>query len=119
MPTVQRPISSRQGSLSALTLCFLMLFVSASPMVAPAPKFSISATSHSTYYTPQANETGLNLTSTGVLNIPYNQTFTGGQLSITPMWTEAPDTSAGLALMPIRGGAERMTARRALATAVN
>ena len=94
MPTVQRPVSSHHGSLSALTLCFLMLFVSASPMVAPAPKFSISAASHSTYYTPQANETGLNLTSTGVLNIPYNQTFTGGQLSITPMWTEAPDTSA-------------------------
>ena len=95
-----------------MVLCLLMLLVSASPMVEPAPNFTAATPSKSTYYTPQPNETGLNLTSTGVLNIPYNQTFTGGQLSITPMWAEAPDTSARFGIDANAGGVERTMARR-------
>ena len=71
----------------------LMLLVLMQPVVEPLESLNVTP-ARSTYYTPQAGEAGVNTTSTGVLSIPYNRTFSGGQIDVTPMWTEAPDTSA-------------------------
>mgnify|MGYP001260253671 FL=1 len=84
--------SSEKGSL-ALGMSLLMLLVLATPMASPLEE-SVSSASRSTYYTPQTGSSGVNTTSTGVLSVPYNQTFSGGQLDVTPMWGEADDLSA-------------------------
>ena len=77
----------------AVGFCLLMVLVSLSSMVPPAGPSAQDSPARATYYTPQQNELGLNLTSTGVLSVPYNHTFSGGSLSVTPMWAEAPDTA--------------------------
>ena len=46
-------------------LCLLMVLVSLSAMVPPAGNLSSETPARSIYYTPQPNEVGLNLTSTG------------------------------------------------------
>lgn len=83
---------TRQGAL-ALGMSLLMLLVLAVPMASPLNERAPDV-SYSTFYTPQGNSVGVNTTSTGVLSVPYNQTFSGGQLDVTPMWAEAEDTSA-------------------------
>ena len=88
-PSVASP---RKGAL-ALGMSLLMLLVLVTPMASPLQE-SASRASHSSYYTPQTGSSGVNTTSTGVLSVPYNQTFSGGQLDVTPMWAEAEDTSA-------------------------
>ena len=93
-----RAESSGTTSLKAVGLCLSMVLVALSGMVPPAVGPSMEAPARSTYYTPQPNELGLNLTSTGVLSVPYNHTFSGGSLSITPMWSEAPDTTSRFGL---------------------
>ena len=85
-------LPSRQGAL-AVGMSLLMLLVLAVPMATPLQE-RVADASHSTFYTPQGNSVGVNTTSTGVLSVPYNQTFSGGQLDVTPMWAEADDTSA-------------------------
>ena len=83
----------RSQSVAAVGMTVLMVLVLMQPVVGPLE--SPNATpARSTYYTPQAGEAGVNTTSTGVLSIPYNRTFSGGQIDVTPMWSEAPDTSA-------------------------
>ena len=94
MTSAHRPAISRERRVSAVGLCLLMVLVSLSAMVPPAGNLSSETPARSIYYTPQPNEVGLNLTSTGVLNVPYNHTFSGGALSVTPMWSEAEDTAA-------------------------
>ena len=83
----------RSQSVAAVGMTVLMLLVLMQPVVGPleSPNATLA---RSTYYTPQAGEAGVNTTSTGVLSIPYNRTFSGGQIDVTPMWSEAPDTSA-------------------------
>ena len=98
MVPAHRPACSRANSLRAVGMCLLMVLVSLSFMVPPASNTVREPPSLSTYYTPQPNELGLNLTSTGVLNVPYNHTFSGGSLSITPMWSEADDTASRFGL---------------------
>ncbi|MAH41118.1 MAG: hypothetical protein CMO41_02585 [Verrucomicrobiales bacterium] len=83
----------RSSCAAAIAMTGLMLLVLAQPMVGSLGPFSTDV-ARSTYYTPQAGEEGVNTTSTGVLSIPYNRTFSGGQIDVTPMWSEAPDTSA-------------------------
>ena len=85
-------LPSRQGAL-AVGMSLLMLLVLAVPMATPLQE-RVADASHSTFYTPQGNSVGVNTTSTGVLSVPYNQTFSGGQLNVTPMRAEADDTSA-------------------------
>ncbi|MGB0377522.1 MAG: hypothetical protein ACPGGE_01780, partial [Poseidonia sp.] len=83
----------RSSCAAAIVMTGLMLLVLAQPMVGPLGPSSTDV-ARSTYYTPQAGEEGVNTTSTGVLSIPYNRTFSGGQIDVTPMWSEASDTSA-------------------------
>ena len=94
MMPAHRPEISRGKSVSALGMCLLMVLVSLSAMVPPATESAPQTVARSIYYTPQPNEVGLNLTSTGVLSVPYNHTFSGGSLSVTPMWANADDTAA-------------------------
>ena len=91
LPSRNAP-ATRQGAL-ALGMSLLMLLVLAVPMASPLGEKPPDAL-YSTLYTPQGNSVGVNTTSTGVLGIPYNQTFSGGLLDVTPMWAEAEDTSA-------------------------
>ena len=83
----------RSSCVAAIAMTGLMLLVLAQPMVGSLGPSPIDA-SRSTYYTPQNGEVGVNTTSTKVLSVPYNRTFSGGQIDVTPMWSEAPDTSA-------------------------
>ncbi len=39
-------------------------------------------------YLPQVNATGVSLTQNNALSVPYNETFLGGNLSITPEWLD-------------------------------
>lgn len=84
---------SSARSLTAVGLCFLMCMVVFSPMVPPVFEPDTSP-QRATYYIPSGTETGVNTTNTNVLSIPYNQTFSGGQLDVTPMWSGAADTSS-------------------------
>ena len=84
---------SSARSLTAVGLCFLMCMVVFSPMVPPVFEPETSP-ERATYYIPSGTETGVNTTNTNVLSIPYNQTFSGGQLDVTPMWSGAADTSS-------------------------
>ncbi|MGA0353190.1 MAG: hypothetical protein ACO3NY_06030, partial [Poseidonia sp.] len=86
-------ICARSSCATAIAMTALMLLVLLQPVVSPLGSSS-PAPAHSTFYTPQAGEEGVNATSTGVLSIPYNRTFSGGQIDVTPMWSEAPDTTA-------------------------
>ncbi len=94
MVSARRPEFSRGKTVSALGMCLLMALVSLSAMVPGSSNVPSDTVARSTFYTPQPNELGLNLSSTGVLNVPYNHSFTGGSLTVTPMWLEAADTSA-------------------------
>ena len=83
----------RSSCAAAIGMAAVMLLVLMQPMVGSlAP--SAAEPVRSTYYIPQAGEAGLNTTGTGVLSIPYNRTFSGGQIDVTPMWSEASDASA-------------------------
>ena len=97
MPLAQTSVRSHRRGVSAVGLSVLMLLVLASPMVHPSTLSSETA-ARSTYYTPQGQAQGVNTTSTGVLTVPYNRTFSGGQIDITPMWSDAPDTAARFGL---------------------
>ena len=97
MSNARTPALSRSRGLEALGLSLLMLLVLVGPMVGPASYTPVD-TARSTYYTPQGQGEGVNMTSTGVLTVPYNRTFSGGQIDVTPMWSEAPDTSARFGL---------------------
>ena len=97
MPLAQTPVRSHRRGVAAVGLSVLMLLVLASPMVQPSTLSSETA-ARSTYYTPQGQAQGVNTTSTGVLTVPYNRTFSGGQIDITPMWSDAPDTAARFGL---------------------
>ena len=97
MPLAQTSVRSHRRGVAAVGLSVLMLLVLASPMVHPSTLSSQTA-ARSTYYTPQGQAQGVNTTSTGVLTVPYNRTFSGGQIDITPMWSDAPDTAARFGL---------------------
>ena len=93
MTVVDDNVRARSSCVAAIVMTGLMLLVLVQPMMGPLDPSSTEA-ARSKYYTPQAGEEGINSTSTGVLSIPYNRTFSGGQIDVTPMWSEAPDTSA-------------------------
>ena len=88
MSHAQTPRRSPSRGGEALGLSLLMLLVLVSPMVSPA-SYAPMEPARSTYYTPQGQAEGVNTTSTGVLTVPYNRTFSGGQIDVTPMWSEA------------------------------
>lgn len=44
-------------------------------------------------FLPQGNATNVSLTQNNTLSIPYNETFTGGNLSVTPEWLAYEDTT--------------------------
>ena len=81
-----RVVTKRAGV--ALGMCLLFLLTPLLSMVEPVA-FSPSQVKPSVFYTPGANATGVNLTSTGVLSIPANETFVDGTLEVTPTWTDA------------------------------
>ena len=93
MTVATEKVRHRTTCATALGMVALMLLVVAVPLVKPL-EIAPSAVARSTYYTPTNGEEGVNATSTGVLSIPYNRTFSGGQADITPMWAEAADTAA-------------------------
>ena len=93
MTVATEKVRHRTTCATALGMVALMLLVVAVPLVKPL-EIAPSAVARSTYYTPTNGEEGVNATSTGVLSIPYNRTFSGGQADITPMWAEAADTTA-------------------------
>ena len=49
-------------------------------------------------YLPQVNATGVSLTQNNALSVPYNETFLGGNLSITPEWLENEDSSSSFGI---------------------
>lgn len=85
--TTHGRVAAKRGS-AALGMCLLFLLAPVLSMVEPA-SFSSPQVKQSVFYTPGANATGVNLTSTGVLSIPANETFLDGTLEITPTWTDA------------------------------
>jgi hypothetical protein len=83
-----RRTRSQHGG-SAIGLCLLLMVVSFLPAInlpASLPSFKPA---NSTYFPPSPNATGVNLTSTGMLSVPANQTFLDGVLEVTPIWADS------------------------------
>ena len=111
MPLAQTSVRSHRRGVSAVGLSVLMLLVLASPMVHPSTLSSETA-ARSTYYTPQGQAQGVNTTSTGVLTVPYNRTFSGEQIEeASAMAGEAGETRAGEQPAAPAAEAERSTRR--------
>jgi len=86
-PGQSRPADDARRRRSAIGLCLLMFLMLATPLVQPLEN-NVPTPSHATFFTPTLNATSVNTTNNGMLNIPANETFSGGRLDITPMWTD-------------------------------
>jgi len=86
-------ISLHTGALRALFMCLMMVMVPATPFLSnehqPLPS---QATTR--IFAPTVNQTGVNITDSGMLSIPYNRSFTEGGLDISPRWSTSPDASS-------------------------
>lgn len=82
-----RPVATKRAC-AAIGMCMVFLLAPVLSMVEPAT-FHSPYVKQAIFYTPNANATSVNLTSTGVLNIPANETFVDGTLDITPTWSSA------------------------------
>jgi hypothetical protein len=88
-PTVDHRRTHSQRAGSAVGLCLLLVLVSWLPLVQPPLVTSPHGPAFSIYFPPSLNATGVNLTSTGMLSIPANQTFSDGRLEVTPIWSDS------------------------------
>ncbi|MBL6733523.1 MAG: hypothetical protein ISP84_03140, partial [Candidatus Poseidonia sp.] len=88
--SVRRPSNGNGGK--AVALCFIMVFMTALPLVQPPSLSAPVAAQPASFFTPGQNATGVNLTSNGMLSIPANETFLEGRLDLTPTWTDTGPT---------------------------
>ena len=65
-----------------------MVLVLGFPMVEPMTGRPSSPVYATTFFPPSANATGVELTTTGMLSIPANETFLDGVLEVAPMWAD-------------------------------
>lgn len=86
-PAQSSPPDARMKRRSAFGLCLLMFLMSMSPIVQPLES-TPSNPSHATFFTPTLNATNVNTSTTGMLSISANETFSGGRLDVTPTWTD-------------------------------
>ncbi len=88
--SVRRPSNGNGGK--AVALCFIMVVMTALPLVQPPSLSTPVAGQPASFFTPGLNATGVNLTSNGMLSIPANETFLEGRLDLTPTWTDTGPT---------------------------
>ena len=93
---------SLQKCSSALLMAFMMLITSWT-VVVPHPLDNAVNPSTVQTFLPQGNATNVSLSQNNSLSIPYNETFTGGNLSVSPEWTAYSDTSHSFGIDSGRG----------------
>ena len=75
----------------ALLMVGLMVGVPWVSMVPPAEESRITS-QFAQPYLPNPPSSSLNITDSGLLHIPYNETFLDGELEVTPIWSSVQDT---------------------------
>ena len=78
----------RSGPSKAIGICLFLLIASLQPLLQPNLE-PPTPSSRATFFLPSRNQTGVNLTHQGMLNIPANQTFVDGVVEIGPVWSDA------------------------------
>ena len=98
MPAPVNPVLSlNQAWLKPVMLCLLMVLMPVSTVV-QHPYSPPPTSSQATYFLPGVNETGVNVTNNGMLSIPSNRTFSGGELALTPLWTPTNDATTAFGI---------------------
>ena len=85
-------ILSRGGAIRALFMCLMMVMVPTTPLLSNDHQ-ALPSQASTRIFSPNVNQTAVNITDSGMLSIPYNRSFTEGGIDVSPRWSPSPDAT--------------------------